>query len=437
MKWEPRSESLRRILQVWRGKSHLQKKSINYEVVAKNWESIVKDVCYGLSAADIATKYKVARRTLFRILRDLGVTIPEIQKACREEEEIKRLSREEKLKKKMERLKMLPSSLEDFMKLPIIEEFVRQLRVKGDTNETIKRNIKVIFELCHYKDKHPEDITIDDIIEFIDAKRLEWAEKGKDLRKPEVAAQFSTQYISPLRVWCQFKGLPIPPALSTAEYHSPYRKVRITVEYRYRLLKWLKENERLLKRHKLTYEEVRAALIFLYETGSRAQALTKKNTEIIETEEYGVKVWYAHTREKGKKYAIEWWKPLSPKWVKYMLGHIPFENENKVNSLRKVLKLAYESVLPEGLTKKYALAHPIHVWRHTAANDLLESTNWNLMIVAKRLGWKNPSMIVNVYGDMDKAALLQISGYNVEFKKARFEFLWGEWEEKAKTEGLI
>ena len=62
----------------------------------------------------------------------------------------------------------------------------------------------------------------------IDAKRLEWAEKGKDLRKPEVAAQFSTQYISPLRVWCQFKGLPIPPALSTAEYHSPYRKVRPT-----------------------------------------------------------------------------------------------------------------------------------------------------------------------------------------------------------------
>ena len=89
------------------------------------------------------------------------------------------------------------------------------------------------------------------------------------------------------------------------------------------------------------------------------------------------------------------------------------------------------------MTKKYALAHPIHVWRHTAANDLLEATEWNLMIVAKRLGWKNPSMIVNVYGDMDKAALLKISGYNTGFKPAKFEFLHGEYYERAKAEGLI
>lgn len=38
---------------------------------------------------------------------------------------------------------------------------------------------------------------------------------------------------------------------------------------------------------------------------------------------------------------------------------------------------------------------------------------------------------------MDKQALLQISGYNTGFKPAKFEFLHGEWYQKAKEEGLL
>jgi hypothetical protein len=46
-------------------------------------------------------------------------------------------------------------------------------------------------------------------------------------------------------------------------------------------------------------------------------------------------------------------------------------------------------------------------------------------------------MIVNVYGTMDKAMLLRLSGYNIEYQAAKFEFLYDEYYQRAKEEGLI
>jgi Phage integrase family. len=329
----------------------------------------------------------------------------------------------------MERLKILPTDYNQFIQLPIIQELIKQLRLKGDTERSIDRNVRAIYELCMFCAKHPDDLTIDDILNFIDYKRLEWMERGKDLRKQEVLSQFSTEYISPLRVWCKFKGLPIPPALTTVEYYSPYRKVRITVEQRYQLLKYIYE------KYRDYYELVRATLIFLYETGSRAQAL--RNVQFLETEEFGQKVIYAITEEKGKRTQIRWEKPINPKWWSYIKGFLPIRSDNMLRRIKEILREAYEAVLPEGLTKRYALEHPFHVWRHTAANDLLEASNFNLMLVAQKLGWKNVQMIVNVYGTMDKAMLLRLSGYNIEYQVARFEFLYNEYYQRAKEEGLI
>jgi Phage integrase family. len=133
---------------------------------------------------------------------------------------------------------------------------------------------------------------------------------------------------------------------------------------------------------------------------------------------------------------IRWEKPINPKWWRYIRGYLPLKR-SQIEKIKKILKEAYSSVLPEGLTKKYALEHPYHVWRHTAANDLLEASNYNLMLVAQKLGWKNVQMIVNVYGTMDKAMLLKLSGYNIEYQATKFEFLYGEFYEKAKSEGLI
>lgn len=398
------------------------------ETIKANFKAIVYDICSGLSAEDIAVKYNVGERSFWRFLKKLGTSMAQIQQLCREEKEFKKKTRIEKLQQKMIRKKILPTTLEDFEKLPLIQELIRQERIKGVTDQQIKRIIKAIYELCLFKGKPPSDITIDDILEFIDYKMMEWQNKGKDLRSQAVRSFFSSTYISPLRVFCQFRGLPIPPALSTTEYHSPYRKVRITVDQRYKLLKYIHDH------HPEHYDLLRAVMIYLYETGSRASAL--RTVEFLETMEYGVRVVYAITEEKGKKARIRWEKPINPKWYPYIRGRLPISySEEQI--VRKLLKEAYRKVLPEGLTKRYALEHVFHVWRHTAANDLLEASNYNLMLVAQKLGWKNVQMIVNVYGTMDKAMLLKLSGYDIEYKAARFEFLYGKWYDDAVALGLL
>ena len=422
----PQTPKLKKIVQ--KGEA-LEARGQAMMVLKQNWKAIVYDICSGLAAHDIAVKYQVGERSFWNFLKKIGVSMSDITAACKEEEEFKRMTKIEKVQKKMERLKILPTNFDDFRKLEIIQELEKQLRLKNDTEENIRRVVKAIYECSMFAAKHPEDLTIDDVLNFIDAKRLEWQEKGKDLRAQHILAQFSTQYISPLRVFAQFRGLPIPPALSTTEYHSPYRKVRITVEYRYKLLKWIKEH------YPKDFDLLRAVMIFLYETGSRAQAL--KNVQFLETTEFGIKVYYAISEEKGKKARIRWEKPLNPRWYEYIKGRLPLRSEKDLNRVRRILKEAYEAVLPEGITKKYALEHPFHVWRHTAANDLLEASNYNLMLVAQKLGWKNVQMIVNVYGTMDKAMLLKLSGYEVSYEAAKFEFLYNDWYEKAKQEGLI
>ena len=420
----PQVDRLRKIVELG---EQAQVRGSAMESIKQNFRAIVYDICSGLAAHDIATKYSISERSLWNFLKLINVSIREVQEACRDEEEFKKATKLEKLQKKMERLKIVPTDLNQFMQLDVVQELVKQLRLKGDTEKSITRNVKVLFELCMYTGKHPDDLTTDDILNFIDYKRLEWAESGKDLRKQEVLSQFSTEYISPLRTWCKFRGLPIPPALSTVEYYSPYRRVRITVEQRYRLLKYIYENHREL------YETIRAVLIFLYETGSRAQGL---QCQFIETEEFGVRVVYAVTEEKGKRARIRWEKPINPKWYPYIKGYLPIRSTRMLERIKKVLREAYEVVL-DGVTKKYALSHPFHVWRHTAANDLLEASNFNLMLVAQKLGWKNVQMIVNVYGTMDKALLLRLSGYDVKYEGARFEFLYNEWYEKAVKESLL
>jgi len=397
-------------------------------VVKEHFREMVYDIGRGLAAHDLAVKYGVGERTIWRFLDLLGISFSQLQKLAQEELEIKKKTKLERLALREAALKILPRDISQFKELPIMQELSKQLRIKNVSQDQINRIMKTLYELCQFCEKVPEDITIEDVLNFVDFKKLEWGENGKDLRAQHVLSAFSTTYISPLRVFCAFKGLPIPPALSTTEYYSPYRKVRITVEKRYQLLKWIHDN------YPEDYDMVRASLIFLYDTGSRRQAL--QSVIFHETEEYGVQVVYSITEEKGKKARIRWEKPLNPKWWRYIKGRLPL-TDSQVRRLLKILKQAYQEVLEDGLTKMYALKKPTHVWRHTAANDLLEASRYNLMLVAKKLGWKNVQMIVNVYGDIDKAMLLRLSGYEIDVEAAKHEFLHNSWLEKAKKEGLL
>ena len=70
----------------------------------------------------------------------------------------------------------------------------------------------------------------------------------------------------------------------------------------------------------------------------------------------------------------------------------------------KLFPLSYDDVrltfktIFQRLGLKYK--QPNHIWRHTAAQELLDATGWNYDLVASILGWKDTRTLKACYGEM-------------------------------------
>jgi integrase len=422
---EPLSQELRRLWDMDLGEA----RGLAEQIIMKNWRSILKDVCHGLSAEDLSTKYGFSRRSLFYFLERRGLSFRTLEEACTEEREARELSKREALALKQTRLKVIPQSIEEALKDPFIAELVEDLKAGNVKEANIRRYISTYIDLMKTLDKHIEDIMEEDLRSYV-AMRLERAKaNGNNVDSPSFLYTFSSTVLTPLRVLAKFKGLPIKRYLKIPEYEGLYKNVRITLEERYKILKYLKEH------YPHDYEVLRGLLILAYETGSRAEGLWKG--ELMKLQKFGVEIWIYRTEEKGKRAKIIWEKLLKPRWIQYIEPWLKKRHRYHISRVTRILKEAYQAVLEEGITKEYAMEKPLHVWRHTACNDLLEETGYNLMIVAKRLGWKNVQMITKVYGDISEEMLLSLSGYGIKVEKARHEFLYNTWLERAREEGLL
>ena len=50
---------------------------------------------------------------------------------------------------------------------------------------------------------------------------------------------------------------------------------------------------------------------------------------------------------------------------------------------------------------------PIHIWRHTFAQEMLEASGHNYELVASLGGWKNTNVLKNHYGKMSDTKRLE------------------------------
>jgi integrase len=422
---EPQSEELRRLWNMDLG----EPRGLAEQIIVRNWKNILKDVCFGLSAEDIATKYGFSRRSLFYFLERRGLTFRTIEEACEAERKAREISKREALQLKQARLKVIPSTIEEAMRDPFIMELVEDLKASNVKEKTLTRYLSCYIDLMRTLEKHVEDITEEDLRKYVAYKIEQARQNGNNVDSPRFLNTFASTVLTPLRVLAKFKGLPIKKYLRIPEYEGLYRNVRITVEERYKILRYLKDN------YPKDYEALRGLLILAYETGSRMEGLWKG--ELMKINKFGLEIYVFKTEEKGKRAKIIWEKLLKPHWVPYIEPWLQRRKRYSPERVYRILKEAYNAVLEDGLTKEYALMKPLHVWRHTATNDLLEETGYNLMIVAKRLGWKNVQMITKVYGDISEEMLLSLSGYNIQVQRAKHEFLYNEWLLQAREEGLL
>lgn len=79
-----------------------------------------------------------------------------------------------------------------------------------------------------------------------------------------------------------------------------------------------------------------------------------------------------------------------------------------------------------GIPEKLWRGMPIHIWRHTACQDLLDATDRNWELVAEVLGWESLDTMKKHYGkaseEVIQKGLLEAMGFKVEWEKKEFKF---------------
>jgi integrase len=136
--------------------------------------------------------------------------------------------------------------------------------------------------------------------------------------------------------------------------------------------------------------------------------------------------------DKGKRGGITWFKQLLgdaradfDRFVQSIdnlpkpIRMFPF----KVKHVRAFLKAAYrEARIP----KQFYNGLPLHIWRHTAAQDLLYATHYNYDLVAQILGWESTEVMKKSYGKMpDEERTIGLMGaMGLPVVKEKREFLF-------------
>jgi integrase len=148
---------------------------------------------------------------------------------------------------------------------------------------------------------------------------------------------------------------------------------------------------------------------FLYYTGTRIGREENDNMTgalnvlwenvIIKPEMIIIKV-----VDKGKRGGITWFKQLvgeaKADFDRFMhsIANLPKPVRMfpfKVRHVRAFLKATYrEARIPEQLYEGL----PLHIWRHTAAQDLLYCTHYNYDLAAQILGWESTEVMKKSYG---------------------------------------
>lgn len=114
------------------------------------------------------------------------------------------------------------------------------------------------------------------------------------------------------------------------------------------------------------------------------------------------KIFVGHSLKEIKEYCSERFKiPLNELELKLpqVSDHLfpSFVNNDTIkdDKLREMVKPA---LIEAGLS--YRKFPPLHIWRHTFAQDFLSASDWNYELCASLGGWKSTKILKEVYGEM-------------------------------------
>jgi integrase len=338
-------------------------------------------------------------------------------------------------------------AFEVYRRLPSIVEWENMLINREVSKKHLSRNIRGIYHLCKYLQVHPDNLTVDLVCNTLnEMKRKQQA--GEEI---PIGLYYSNVSKGVRSFFTILKGISgeilsskgVDAKLS--KNAGSFARQRVTKEQRDNLEMVLKES---IKEHyhSLEGEDLEIACLevlniakFMYYTGTRKTASCTLNISSSENT-FNNDKWVLNVIDKGKRGGI--------KWEKILIGHAL---EDFKSYLCKRFNLAYDeletvassisTVFPFWSTKSNDIAKvygialkrvgnnttvPVHIWRHTFAQDFLEASDGNYELCASLGGWVSTHILKKHYGEMSVGSkirgLRKAMGLPVE--EIKYELRW-------------
>jgi integrase len=295
-----------------------------------------------------------------------------------------------------EQLKPYEMQKEVFMNLPEMQEYIKTLKTQKLAKRYLEGNLNGLWHFCVKFNIRPKALTIE---------RLQWVrDRIQEIEEGKIKTIKPITIIKAIRLWYLYSiGISKEKLNKYIGSISPivgmYAREKILIEMREAFIKELK-NYCMEKGIMDKYPIYLSLVYWLFYTGTRIKASLNVNIQDIkELEGYSV----VRVVDKGRhKLGREKWDKIIihelDKAIKYNLESRGNPKEGKLFPLSyNDVRLTFKAIF-QRLGLKYK--QPNHIWRHTAAQELLDATGWNYDLVASILGWKDTRTLKACYGEM-------------------------------------
>lgn len=360
-----------------------------------------------------------------------------------------------------------------FRELPLIKDYNDSLVYhRNMSKEKAKTRLRMLWRICKYTHKKPSALTPEDVSQIV-----------TDIRKgdPDAVAEFKGGYDLRIaaRAFFTFTGIAGQKLTSMGigaelyEQSITRAQTKLSREQRATIMaeiakrnkeNWRSKNGRAAIPFRDQPELARAIEIYpkiAYYIGIRAtSAFEKAFWELAEERDErqfrtkfsgvtvgasgtlssfktGDEIWFRHL-DKGKRGGKAWTKRIFGKFAAEFIDYWKSQGKPQTGlvfagltdyNAREFLKECYEAAaIPQNIWKGSFKNEPmpLHIWRHTAAQDLLDATEWNADLVATQLGWESTDILKKSYGsippDVQRRLVLKAQGEHFDEKPKEFIF---------------
>jgi len=282
----------------------------------------------------------------------------------------------------------------NFQKIPSVEKWILQLRARGAKEETIKRFLGTLRQIClgrlprkrserskpyelieDWGLKHPRALTLEDCLRY-----------NSELLKRELA---SREHRLTMRNFLKSRNIEGWDTISGKLEKAKGQYAHLYTPKIHDIFAWLKD---------FNYEAYLASKFAFKCGGARKTATLNAEAQYVDIENKTIILFEKANRNAPKRKVT---KEIPDDLFEELLPRIKaggklFNIEDV--ELNKVLRACYKAVIPE---LEPNIPMPFHFWRHQFAQHMLRKTKWNYALVALFGDWKVQTL-EDYYGTMAK-----------------------------------